>query len=54
MTTREQIPARRRRQILDDDTIEAREPHTPKQEGSWVRRFIALLAGVLCSKSGKC
>jgi hypothetical protein len=53
MTTLGQILARRRRQILDDDTIEAPEPHTPEQEDSWIGDFIARLAGVLRSKSGK-
>ncbi len=53
MTTPERLLARRRRQIMDDETGEPRELHTTEHEDSWVRDFIARLAEVIRSMGGK-
>jgi hypothetical protein len=47
MTTPEQILARRRRQIMDDRTMDRLELNTPERENVWVRDFIGRLAGVI-------
>ena len=50
MTTPEQrLVARRRRQIMDDETLDRLELDTPEHKDSWVRDFIARLAGVIRS-----
>ena len=54
MTTPEQrLLTRRRRQIRDDQTMDRLELDTPDREDSWVKDFIARLAGVVRSDSGK-
>jgi hypothetical protein len=54
MTTPEQrLLTRRRRQIWDDQTMDRLELDTPEREDSWVKDFIARLAGVIRSDSGK-
>ena len=50
MTTPEQIPAKRHRQIFDDRTGKQTEP---EHEATWVNDFIARLAGALRSIGGK-
>ena len=46
MTTPEQLlAARRRRQMLDDQIMDRLELDTPEREDSWVKDFIARLAG---------
>jgi hypothetical protein len=51
MTTPEQrLLTRRRRQILDDETMDRLDPDTPERKDAWVRDFIARLAGVIRSK----
>ena len=54
MTTPERrLLTRRRRQIWDDQTMDRLELDTPEREDSWVKDFIARLAGVIRSDSGK-
>lgn len=53
MPTPKKAPALRHRQILDDETIEQRELHTPEHEDAWVRDFIGRLAGMIRSIGGK-
>jgi hypothetical protein len=53
MTTPEQILARRRRQIMDDRTLDRLELNTPERENAWVSDFIGRLAGVIRSLGGK-
>jgi hypothetical protein len=52
MTTPEQrlITVRRRRQIVDDETMDRLELNTPEREDAWVKDFIARLTGVIRSK----
>ena len=52
-TTPEQPPARRRRQILDDETLDRFEHETPEQKSAWVKDFIDRLAGVVRNIGGK-
>jgi hypothetical protein len=40
------ITVRRRRQILDDQTMDRLELDTPEREDAWVKDFIGRLAGV--------
>jgi hypothetical protein len=49
MTTPEQRlnTVRRRRQILDDETMDRLELDTPDREDAWVKDFIGRLTGVL-------
>jgi hypothetical protein len=44
---------RRRRQILDDETKDRLVLNIPEREDTWVKDFIARLAGVIRSDSGK-
>ena len=54
MTTPEQLlAAQRRRQMLDDQIMDRLELDTPEREDSWVKDFIARLAGAMRSNSGK-
>jgi hypothetical protein len=53
MTTPEQLLARRRRRILNEDAIESREPQTSERDESWLRDFVDHLNGVIRNKSGK-
>jgi hypothetical protein len=53
MTTPEQRLLTRRRQISDDQNMDRLELDTPEREDSWVKDFIARLAGVIRSDSGK-
>jgi hypothetical protein len=53
MTTSEQLlTARRRRQILDDETLEPFEPEKPEKENAGVKGFIDHLAGVIRNLRG--
>ena len=52
MTTPEQL-AQRQRQMLHDQAMDRLELSTPEREDSWVKDFIARLAGVIRSNSGK-
>jgi hypothetical protein len=47
------LVARRRRQILDDQIMDRLELDTPEREDSWVKDFVARLAGVIRGNSGK-
>jgi hypothetical protein len=47
------LEARRRRQILDDESVEPFEPDTPESENAWVMNFIDHLAGVIRNIGGK-
>lgn len=49
MTTPEQqlMSARRRRQIIDDETMDRLELDTPERRDAWVKDFIGRLTGVL-------
>ena len=52
MTTPEQEllrTTRRRRQIMDDRTMDRLELDTPQREDAWVKDFIGRLAGVIRS-----
>jgi hypothetical protein len=51
MTAPEQLLVRRRRQILDDQIMDRLGLDTPEREDSWVRDFIARLAGVIPGNS---
>ena len=54
MTTPEQLlAARRRRQILDDETLERLEPGKPESKIAPVKDFIDHLAGVIRNLRGK-
>jgi hypothetical protein len=54
MTTPEQLlAARRRRQILDDETLERLEPGKPESENAPVKDFVDHLAGVIRNLRGK-
>jgi hypothetical protein len=53
MTTPEQLPAKRRRQIFEDEPKEPHEPDTAKHEDSWVRDFIGRFAGAVRNIGGK-
>jgi len=54
MTTPEQgLVARRRRQILGDETMDRLELDTPEREDAWVKDFIDRLAGVIRNLGGK-
>lgn len=53
MTTPEKALPHHHRQILDDETIEPREPHTPERGEAWVRDFIGRLARVIRTIGGK-
>jgi hypothetical protein len=54
MTTPEQLlVARRRRQTLNDQIMDRLELDTPEREDSWVKDFIARLAGVIRGNNGK-
>jgi hypothetical protein len=54
VTTPEQLmTARRRRQILDEQTMDRLELDTPEREDAWVRDFIGRLTGVLRNTSKK-
>jgi hypothetical protein len=53
MTAPEQLlTPRRRRQILDDETMERLELGTPRED-AWVSEFISRLAGVIRSLGRK-
>jgi hypothetical protein len=43
------LDARRRRQIIDDQTMDRLELDTPEREDAWVKDFINRLTGVLRS-----
>jgi hypothetical protein len=50
MTTPEQEllrATRRRRQIMDDETMDRLELDTPQREDAWVKDFIGRLVGVV-------
>jgi hypothetical protein len=54
MTTPEQLlAARRRRQILDDESLERLEPGKPKSENTPVKDLIDHLAGAIRNLRGK-
>jgi len=46
-TTVEQRLVRRRRQILDDETLDRFELDTPGRKGAWMKEFIDRFAGVI-------
>jgi hypothetical protein len=50
VTTPQQLLVKRRRQIMDDETMDRIELGAPEREDSWVRDFVARLAGVIRSK----
>jgi hypothetical protein len=53
MTNPEKALTHRHRQILDDETIEPRELHTPEHKDTWVTDFIGSLARVIRNIGGK-
>lgn len=53
MTNPEKSLTHRHRQILDDQTIEPRELHTPEHKDTWVTDFIGRLARVIRNIGGK-
>jgi hypothetical protein len=44
---RQQVSARRRRQIMDDQMMDRLELNTPERKDAWVRDFIRRLAGAM-------
>jgi hypothetical protein len=52
-TAAEHRLVRRRRQILDDETLDRFELDTPERKSAWVKDFIDRFAGVIRNIGGK-